>query len=156
MGTLGKGLGGYGAFVAGSADLIGYLVNKARGFIYTTAPPPAIAAGALAALDVVQSAEGAALMARLAANRERFAQGIRALGLPVPDAPTPIVPVPVGAAGASLALAESLLERGVFAPAVRPPTVPEGTARLRCTVMATHTPEQLDQALDAIRCGLGR
>lgn len=156
VGTLGKGLGGYGAFVAGGADLIGYLVNKARGFIYTTAPPPAIAAGALAALDVLQSAEGEALMARLAGNREHFARGIRALGLPVPGAPTPIIPVPVGDARATVALAESLLEGGVFAPAVRPPTVPEGTGRLRCTVMAPHTTEQLDRALNAIRSGLGR
>jgi 8-amino-7-oxononanoate synthase len=150
MGTLGKGLGCYGAFVAGSKDLIDYLINKARSFIYTTAPPPAMAAAAMAALEVVESDEGRGLMDRLAKNRARFAEGLSAMGLPVPDAPTPILPIPVGSAADTVALAEALLKRGVLAPAVRPPTVPEGTGRLRCTVMATHTDEQLDQALVAI------
>ena len=155
MGTLGKGLGCYGAFVAGSRELIDYLVNTARSFIYTTAPPPAFAAAAMAALEVLEGDEGQALVARLAENRQRFAEGLATLGISVPDAPTPILPVPVGSAEATVAMSEALLKQNVLAPAVRPPTVPEGTGRLRCTVMATHTAEQLDQALEAIGACLG-
>jgi len=151
MGTLGKGLGCYGAFVAGSRDLIDYLVNKARSFIYTTAPPPAMAAAAMAAIEVLESDEGQGLVATLAENRRYFADGLIAMGIPVPDAPTPILPVPVGSAADTVALSEALLNQGVLAPAVRPPTVPDGTGRLRCTVMATHTREQLDLALAAIK-----
>jgi 8-amino-7-oxononanoate synthase len=155
MGTLGKALGGYGAFVAGSADLIDYLVQRARSFIFTTAPPPAVAAGVLAALDVAEGAEGDALRARLAENRAHLAAGLAALGFPVPDAPTPILPVVVGTAEAATTLSDGLLERGVLAPAVRPPTVPEGTSRLRLTVMATHTTDQLDRALAALEACRG-
>ncbi len=155
MGTLGKGLGCYGAFVAGSAELIDYLVNTARGFIYTTAPPPAFAAAASAALEVLEGDEGRALVAQLTQNRQRFADGLTALGVPVPDAPTPILPIPVGSADDTVALSDALLKRNILAPAVRPPTVPEGTGRLRCTVMATHTAEQLDRAIEAIGDCLG-
>lgn len=150
MGTLGKALGGYGAFVAGSRDLVDYLINTARSFIFTTAMPPAVAAGVLAALDVVESAEGTDLRARLGKNRARLADGLAALGFPVPQDPTPILPVIVGSADRALSLSRALLKRGILAPAVRPPTVPEGTSRLRLTVMATHTPEHLDRALDAL------
>jgi len=154
MGTLGKALGTYGAFVAGSRDLIAYLVHRARSFIYTTAPPPAIAAATLAALEIVRGAEGAALRDRLAANRARLADGLRSLGHAVPDDPTPILPVVIGDAERALRVSQGLLERGVLAPAIRPPTVPEGTSRLRLTVMATHTPAQIDRALDALKaCG---
>jgi 8-amino-7-oxononanoate synthase len=155
MGTLGKALGGYGAFVAGSADLIDYLVQRARSFIFTTAPPPAVAAGVLAALDVAEGDEGDALRVRLEQNRAHLAAGLKALGYPVPDEPTPILPVVVGTAAAATALSDGLLERGVLAPAVRPPTVPEGTSRLRLTVMATHTTAQLDRALAALEACRG-
>lgn len=154
MGTLGKALGTYGAFVAGSRDLIAYLVHKARSFIYTTAPPPAVAAATLAALEIVRGPEGAALRDRLAANRARLAEGLKSLGHAVPDDPTPILPVVVGDAQRAVALSRGLLERGVLAPAIRPPTVPEGTSRLRLTVMATHTSAQIDRALEALKaCG---
>jgi 8-amino-7-oxononanoate synthase len=154
MGTLGKALGTSGAFVAGSRDLIAYLVHKARSFIYTTAPPPAIAAATLAALEIVRGPEGAALRARLAANRARLADGLKSLGHAVPDDPTPILPVVVGDAERALRLSRGLLERGVLAPAIRPPTVPDGTSRLRLTVMATHTFGQIDRALEALKaCG---
>jgi 8-amino-7-oxononanoate synthase len=154
MGTLGKALGTYGAFAAGSRDLIAYLVHKARAFIYTTAPPPAVAAATLAALEIVRGPEGGALRARLAENRARLADGLKSLGHAVPDDPTPILPVVVGDADRAVQLSRDLLERGVLAPAIRPPTVPEGTSRLRLTVMATHTPDQIDRALDALKaCG---
>jgi glycine C-acetyltransferase len=155
MGTLGKALGGYGAFVAGSRDLVAFLVNHARSFIYTTALPPAVAAGALAALEIVTGPEGRALRERLAENRAHLAGGLKGLGFSVPEAPTPILPVVVGEASATTSLAAGLLERGVLAPAVRPPTVPAGTSRLRLTVMATHTRAHLDRALEALEAGRG-
>jgi len=155
MGTLGKALGGYGAFVAGSKELIDFLVNRARSFIYTTALPPAVAAGALAALEVVVDKEGRNLRQRLAVNRDYLAVGLRQLGFKVPPDPTPILPVLVGDAADATALAEGLRTRGVLAPAVRPPTVPEGTSRLRLTVMATHTRTHLDQALAALKACRG-
>jgi len=151
MGTLGKALGTYGAFVAGSHDLIAFLVHRARSFIYTTAPPPAVAAATLAALEIVRGPEGKVLRTQLAGNRARLAEGLRSLGHTVPDDPTPILPVVVGDAARAVALSEGLLERGVLAPAIRPPTVPEGTSRLRLTVMATHTPQNIDRALDALK-----
>ncbi|MDH4229542.1 MAG: 8-amino-7-oxononanoate synthase [Nitrospirota bacterium] len=150
MGTLGKALGGYGAFVAGSRELVDYLIHAARGFVFTTALPPAAAAGALAALDIVASDEGAALRGRLRENRARLAAGLVALGWPVPAAPVPILPLVVGSAERAVALSRALLERGFLAPAVRPPTVPEGTSRLRLTVMSSHTPEQIDRVLAAL------
>jgi len=154
MGTLGKALGTYGAFVAGSRDLIAYVLHKARGFIYTTAPPPAIAAATLAALEIVRGPEGKMLRARLGENRARLAEGLRSLGHAVPDDPTSILPVVVGDAERAVSLSQGLLERGVLAPAIRPPTVPEGTSRLRLTVMATHTDAHIDRALDALKaCG---
>ncbi len=153
MGTLGKALGGYGAFVAGSADLIKYLINHARSFIYTTALPPAVAAGAIAALEIVQSDEGRELRARLEQNRAYLLTGLKALGCHVPDddgPPTPIIPLMVGDAGPATDLSHALLEAGVLAPAVRPPTVPKGTSRLRLTVMATHTTEHLERVVTAV------
>ncbi len=150
MGTLGKALGGYGAFVAGSADLIDYLVNRARSFIFTTALPPAIAAGALAALEIVMSDEGQQRREALQSNRTYLANGLKALGWNVPDCNTPILPLLVGDTTQAAALSERLLESGILAAAVRPPTVPEGTSRLRVTVMCDHTHAHLDKALAAI------
>ena len=94
-------------------------------------------------------------MARLAENRARLAGGLTALGYGMPQGQTPILPVLVGGADDAVALSKNLLERGVLAPAVRPPTVPEGTSRLRLTVMATHTEGQIDQALAAIEACRG-
>lgn len=153
MGTLGKALGGYGAFVAGDSDLIKYLVNHARSFIYTTALPPAVAAGAMAALEIVQSEEGRELRERLEENRAYLIKGFKALGCHVPDnngPSTPIIPLMVGDAEAATDLSHQLLEAGVLVPGVRPPTVPKGTSRLRFTVMATHTREHLERVVTAV------
>ena len=133
MGTLGKALGAAGAYVAGARALIELLVNRARAFIYTTGLAPAAVAAA-----------GAALARTAATLRE----GLRALGLDA-RGDTHIVPVLVGDNRAALALADDLLARGVHALAIRPPTVPQGTARLRVTPMATHTTVQLERALAA-------
>ena len=126
VGTLGKALGGYGAYVCGSKQLTEYLVNVARPFIFSTALPPAVAAGALAALELV--VERPQRVERLAANAEALREGLRAEGFPVADFGTQIVPLVVGGAEDAMALCEAALERGVFAQAIRPPTVPPGPA----------------------------
>jgi 8-amino-7-oxononanoate synthase len=147
MGTLGKALGGAGAYVAGPRVLIDVLVNRARSFIYTTGIAPAAVAAAGAALDLV-AAEPERRQA-LAQNARRLREGLRARGLAVLG-DTHIVPVVIGDDRRAVRLAEGLLARGVLAHAIRPPTVAAGTARLRLTPMATHTPEQIERALAAV------
>lgn len=149
MGTLSKALGGSGAYVAGPSTLIQYLVNHARSFIYTTAPPPVAAAAARAALDVIRNEPER--RTRLWANRQRWVEGLVGLGYRIADTASPIVPVLIGQADQALRLAERLLQLGVFAPAIRPPTVPEGTSRIRTTLSSEHRSEHLDQALAAFR-----
>ena len=148
MGTLGKALGTFGAYVAGSRALIDLLVNTARTAIFTTALPPAVAAAADAALTIVErEPERRAALRRNAAH---LRAGLLALGFEVPgEADSHILPVMVGDAESTMALSSALLDRGVFAHGIRPPTVPEGTARLRATVMATHSEAELDAALRA-------
>lgn len=149
--TLGKALGAAGAYVVGSRVLVDFLLHRARSFVFTTAAPPSIAAAACAALDVCLSAEGAALRVSLADNVERFRMGLDRLGLLARGAgKTPIFPVVLGDERRTLEATQMLLARGVFAQAIRPPTVPQGTSRLRFAVMATHSPEHIDRALDAL------
>jgi 8-amino-7-oxononanoate synthase len=136
MGTMGKALGCYGAYVCGSAELTEYLVNSCRPFIFSTALPPSAVAGAQAALKLL--GERPKRIERLEANAEALREGLRAEGLVVGDSRTQIVPLVVGDAELAMALCERALERGVFAQAIRPPTVPPGTSRLRMTAMATH------------------
>ncbi len=147
MGTLGKALGGFGAYVAGSGVLIEWLINRARSFIYTTGVPPAVAATAMAALDIV--AQEPERRQRLWDNATFLQQGLTELGYTVGPTRSPILPVMIGSAEKTMSLAEALLRRGVFAQGIRPPTVPEGSSRLRVTPMATHSREQLLQALAA-------
>jgi len=147
MGTLGKALGGSGAYVAGSHELIAWLINRARSFVYTTGVPPAVAATALEALDIIQTEPDR--RQRLWNNAAFFRQGLTALGYTIGPTQSPILPVIIGDAGKTMELASALLQRGVFAQGIRPPTVPEGSSRLRVTPMATHTHTQLAEALDA-------
>lgn len=149
MGTLSKALGGSGAYVAGPTTLIHYLVNHARSFIYTTAPPPASAAASQAALAVIRNEPER--RTRLWANRQRWVEGLAGLGYRIADTASPIVPVLIGEADQAVQLADRLLQLGVFAPAIRPPTVPDGTSRIRTTVSSEHRPEHLTQALAAFR-----
>ncbi|MGH7208042.1 MAG: 8-amino-7-oxononanoate synthase [Nitrospiraceae bacterium] len=149
MGTLGKALGTSGAYVAGPQSLIRYLVNTARSFIYTTAPPPGTAAASVAALELLQAEPER--RARLWDNRNHFQTGLKALGFRLADSQSPIIPVLIGEPRQALTLAERLLELGVYAPAIRPPTVPKETSRIRTTVTSEHTREQLDAVLAAFR-----
>jgi 8-amino-7-oxononanoate synthase len=140
VGTLSKTLGALGGFVAGPRPFIEWLVNTARSFIFTTATSPADAAAALAALRIVRSAEGERLLARLRANVERLR----------PGHPSPIVPILLGDEARAVAVSQALLERGLLVPAIRPPTVPPGTSRLRVALSAAHTPAQLDALAAAL------
>jgi 8-amino-7-oxononanoate synthase len=136
VGTLGKALGGYGAYVCGSREMTDFLINTARPFIFSTAPPPPAVAAAGAALDLL--GERPALVDRLQVNAAALRDGLRAEGLEPIGAETQIVPLLVGEADDAMTLCERLLREGVFAQAIRPPTVPPGTCRLRLTTMATH------------------
>lgn len=138
--TMSKALGSLGGAVAGSRDAVDLLVNRARPFIFTTALSPADAAAGLAALGVVQSAEGDALVARLRAHVDRIE----------PGHPSPIVPVVLGAEQDALDAADALLAEGLLVPAIRPPTVAPGTSRLRVALSADHTTDQISTLLAAL------
>ncbi len=137
MGTLGKAAGVGGAFVAGSATAIEYLLQKGRSYIFTTAAPPAIACALSKSLDIIE--QGDALRANLFARIALLRDGLAGLPWPLLASATAIQPLIVGENEAALALANALWERGLWVPAIRPPTVPKGTARLRISVSAAHT-----------------
>jgi len=144
VGTLGKALGSYGAYACASAETIEFLVNTARPFIFSTAPPPSAAGAALAALDVLEAEPE--LVERLQANAQTLRGALAGHGLDVGNSTTQVVPLTVGEADTAMELCERALLRGAFAQGIRPPTVPEGCSRLRFTVMATHRREELIQA----------
>lgn len=141
MGTLGKALGSFGAYVAGSRTLVDHLVNRARSFIFTTGLPPSAVAAAEAALDVI--AGEPALASGLLARARTLGGMLRSAGLEVPHVQSQILPVMVGDARRAVETAERLLERGYYVAAIRPPTVPAGTSRLRLSLMATHLEEHI-------------
>jgi len=138
MGTLGKALGSAGGSLAASREWIDLLINKARSFIYSTAPAPPQAAASLAALHLLESPEGQKLRQKLHNNIARF------------NAPSPIIPVILGENESTLAASQHLLEKGFLVPAIRYPTVPRGTARLRLTLSAAHSHAQIDALRDAL------
>ena len=142
MGTLSKALGGFGGFIAGSDLLISYLVNKARSLIYTTALPPHVLAVAIAALTLIQ--EEPEHREKLWVNTHQFRKNVTALGYNTCGSETPIVPLFIGEADRAVAFSKRLMEEGIYVPAIRPPTVSNGQSRLRITLTATHTREQID------------
>ncbi len=148
MGTLGKAFGTFGAFVAGEADLIETLIQRARTYIYTTALPPAVAEATRASLRIVR--EEPWRRTHLRALVARFRRGARELGFALVESTTPIQPLILGSAEAALEASRTLQEAGILVPAIRPPTVPEGGARLRITFSAAHTESQVDRLLEAL------
>jgi 8-amino-7-oxononanoate synthase len=147
MGTLSKAAGSFGAYVAGSHELIDFLINTARSFIFTTALPPAVAAASRVALQIIrEEPERRELLLR---NAERLRQELQSLGFDTLQSLSPIIPVVVGEAEAAVDFSRRLLERGIFVSAIRPPTVPKGTARLRVTVTAAHTDEDIARCCEA-------
>lgn len=147
VGTLGKALGSYGAYVCAGAEVIDLLVNTARPFIFSTAPPPPAVGAAQAALELLEAEPE--MVERLQANAALLRRSLGAAGLEAGGG-TQVVPISVGDAEATMALCELALEKGVFAQGIRPPTVPEGTCRLRLTAMATHRSEDLVAAAHMI------
>jgi 8-amino-7-oxononanoate synthase len=148
VGTLGKALGSYGAYVCAGPELVDFLVNSARSFIFSTAPPPSAAAAATAALGILEAEPQ--LVERLQANATLLRRSLGAEGLDAGHSTTQVVPVRVGEAEATMRLCELSLEKGVFAQGIRPPTVPEGSCRLRLTAMATHRPADMVAAAHMI------
>jgi glycine C-acetyltransferase/8-amino-7-oxononanoate synthase len=148
VGTLGKSLGSYGAYVCCDSEMAEYLVNHARTLIYSTALPPPAVAGALAALDLLRTAPQR--VDKLQRNARVLRDALREEGLQTGDSETQIVPLIVGDAAATVTACERALKKGVFAQAIRPPTVPDGTSRLRLAVMASHTGAELKQAAKAL------
>ena len=148
MGTLGKAFGTYGAFVAGSESLIETLVQFSRSYIYTTAPPPAVAVATSASLELVKSEHWR--RDKLKQLIARFRAGAKQIGLRLMDSNTPIQPVLMASDEQLLKANKKLLESGFMVGAIRPPTVPEGTGRLRITLSASHTDQQVDALLDAL------
>lgn len=152
MGTLSKALGAEGAYVAGKEELIAYLINRARSYIFSTALSPATVAAARASLRLLR--EDASVVGRLRENAALMRAALRARGLPVDSYPTPILPLVLGAAEKALEAAARIKARGILLGAIRPPTVPEGQSRLRLAVSAAHEPSELKWAADVIAAAI--
>jgi 8-amino-7-oxononanoate synthase len=149
MGTLSKALGAHGGFVAGPSQVIELLVNRARSFVFDTALPPAIALAGRVAIVLARRADDR--RARLAANAARLRAGLRELGFDAPDSVSPIVPVILGSQERAVAFSAALRRARINAPAIRPPTVPPGSSRLRFSMRSNHTPEQIDLVVKELR-----
>jgi glycine C-acetyltransferase len=149
MGTLGKALGSFGAFVTAGQEIIDLLMSRSRPFIYTTALPPSVCAAATKAIDIIDKDQ--TLIRKLWENTLIVTKGLKEAGFDTMGTQTPIIPVKIGGNQKVMEASRKLLEHGVFVQGIRPPTVPEGTARLRVTVTAAHTGEDLKIALSAFK-----
>lgn len=149
MGTFSKALGNLGGFIAGSKSLIAYIRNKSRSFIYSTALPPAILGGCIKAIEIIKREP--MLRKKLFYNVKRFREALLNLDFDIMDSDTQIIPVCIKDADLTMKSAEFLLKNGVFAPGIRPPTVPKNKCRIRLSLMATHTKDHIDKAIDVFR-----
>ncbi|HTU81939.1 MAG TPA: aminotransferase class I/II-fold pyridoxal phosphate-dependent enzyme [Candidatus Acidoferrales bacterium] len=150
LGTLSKALGVHGGFVAGPAEVVELLVNRARTFVFDTALPPALAEAARRSVQLVRGAGDR--RARLRENVERLRGGLPSTGFAGAGSEvSPIVPLVIGSEAAALSLSRHLLDAGIVAPAIRPPTVPEATSRLRFSIRSSHRTEQLDRLIEALK-----
>jgi 7-keto-8-aminopelargonate synthetase-like enzyme len=149
VGTLSKSLGSIGGFVAGPRDAIDTLINEGRSFIYTTALPPACSAAALASLKIIQREPQR--RQRVMRLSRHVKSELSAMGYDTGDSASPIIPVILGDPAHALAAADKLKHRNLYIPAIRPPTVPPNSARLRISLMATHTDAHIEQLLSAMR-----
>jgi len=155
MGTMGKAVGCFGAYVAASEEIVDYLVNRARSFIFSTSLPPAVMASCIAAFDIIDSPVGVELRNHLAGNSSFFRTGLQSAGFDIRESETQIIPVMVGDAEKTMDFSSALFDAGVYVQGIRPPTVPVGGCRLRCTLMATHTEDELSLALE-LMTGIGK
>ena len=149
MGTFSKALGNLGGFIAGSKSLIEYIRNKARSFIYSTALPPAILGGCIKAIEIVKNEP--VLRKKLFSNVKRFREALLNLNFDIMDSDTQIIPVCIKDADLTMKAAEFLLQNGIFAPGIRPPTVSKTKCRIRTSLMALHTDEHIDKTIDVFR-----
>ncbi|MDO9287629.1 MAG: 8-amino-7-oxononanoate synthase [Thermodesulfovibrionales bacterium] len=147
MGTFSKALGSFGAFVAGSKDTIEFILNTTRSFIFSTALPPCIIAASIAALELIEKKP--VLIKKLWSNRDKAAKGLTKLGYDIMGSETPIIPVKTGSIENTLKTSRYLLKKGIFAPAIRPPTVKE--PRIRITVTAAHSDKDIEQLIENIK-----
>ena len=150
MGTLGKAVGAAGGFICGSRQLFDLLVNKARSFIFSTAPSPAVSAAARAGVELIQGAEGQSLRGQLWQRVDELTRGAALLGWKTSAEPSAILPLIVGEEAKAVATMDHLREAGFFIPAIRYPTVPRNEARLRVTLTANHTAENIQQLVNAL------
>ncbi len=148
MGTFSKALGTLGGFIAGREAVIEYLRNKARSFIFSTALPPSVCASSIAAVDILEKEPW--IQKRLWDNVTRFKEGLENLGYNTLDSQTQIIPMLIGDTDLTMEFAKAIFKRGIYAPGIRPPTVPDGKSRIRTSLMASHTYEQIDRALDVL------
>jgi 8-amino-7-oxononanoate synthase len=149
MATLGKAAGVFGAFVAGQVEIIESLIQSARSYIYTTATPPLLSHALLRSLSLIEQEEWR--RERLSQLIMQFQKGLQSMRWKLLPSMSPIQPLIIGSNDDALQLSESLRERGIMVPAIRPPTVPQGTARLRVSLSAAHSKEDVDQLLSALR-----
>lgn len=145
MGTFSKALGSMGGYIAGSEVVVEYLRNKARSFIYSTALPPSVCASSIAAIDLLEKEPS--IRTRLWRNIARFRRGLTNLGYNTMESQTQIIPILIGDTNLTMEFARAIFQKGVYAPGIRPPTVPEGKSRIRTSLMASHTDEQIDKVL---------
>ncbi|MDY0301698.1 MAG: 8-amino-7-oxononanoate synthase [Trichlorobacter sp.] len=146
MGTFGKALGSFGAYLATSHLIRDYLINRARPLIFSTSLPPSVLAASMAAIKLVRSDEGAQLRHKLTDNISFFRNSLSDQGFSIPHSPTPIIPLIIGDPELTMSFSAQLLEQKIWVQGIRPPTVPAGTSRLRCTVMASHSKTDLQTA----------
>lgn len=151
MGTFSKALGNLGGFVAGSKVLIDYIRNKARSFIYSTALPPAIVGGCIKAIEIIEKDNS--LRERLWSNVAKFRDALLKLDINIMETESQIIPIRTQDAHLTMRAAEFLLENGIFAPGIRPPTVPKAKCRIRASMMATHTEEHIGKAIEVFKRG---
>ncbi len=149
MGTLSKAMGCYGGFVAGTKEMTNLLINKARSFIFSTSLPPALCEAGIKAIDIIDH-RSKGLRKKLWKNRARLFDGLNELGFDTLDSETPIIPVMAGSADNALKLAKMLYRKKIFVPAIRPPTVAEGKCKLRFSVTAGHSNEDIDHVLEIL------
>ena len=147
MGTLSKALGGSGGYVAGSRELVNWLINRARSFVYSTALPPTVTATAIAAIDIVSNEPKR--RQQLRDNADFLAKELTTLGYTLANSRSQILAIIIGPTSQTMALAAELFSQGIFAPGIRPPTVPDNTSRIRLTPMASHTPEDMEYTVSA-------
>ncbi len=150
MGTFSKAMGSYGAYIACSAEMKEYLVNKCSSFIFSTALPPGVYGSISAAVDIVQTAEFCEIRKALHAKSAKLVCELRRLGFDTGSTASPIIPVILGDSGRVMKFSRCLLEKGILAVAIRPPTVPKGSARLRISLNAAHTEEDISRLLDVL------